>query len=178
MHDHFYSSIYAPSTQDRLFPGVGPLVPWIQREWNGFLLRTSSFIWYALQLKSRVSPTLILSPNIVVNWIALLPFSLCEQQDQLAWFVVLLSTLCSFMGSWKHLCGKPVIFSNLCTCSKCLLYCDWDMTMTLRKRRAYTHQYNIEKISRFLERAQAVAMLLIGALNVCGQKWTHLDEKL
>lgn len=50
--------------------------------------------------------------------------------------------------------------------------------MTLRKRKAYTHQYNIEKISRFLERAQAVAMLLIGALNVFGQKWTHLDEKL
>lgn len=47
------------------------------------------------------------------------------------------------------------------------LRCDRDLEEDIQ---AYTHQYNIEKISRFLGRAQAVAMQLMGALNVCGQK--------
>jgi len=136
---------------------TGPLVPWTQREWNGFLLRTSLFIWYTLQLKTRVSPVLILSPNIIGNCIALLPFSLCEQKNRLAWFVVSLSTLSGFMGILETRVLASLLFFKLCTCSKYSLYRDWDLTMTLRMRRAYAHQYNIEKISRFLERAQAVA---------------------
>lgn len=113
MHDHFYSSIYAPSTRDRLFPGAGPLVPWIQREWNCFLLRTSSFIWYALQLKSRVSPTLILSPNIIVNWIAFTIFTL--------WTTGPTSLICCFIvhsvqfyGDLGNTCVASLLFFLIC----------------------------------------------------------------
>lgn len=117
MHDHFIPVFMRLLHGTCTFQG---LAHFSQGD-SGNEMAQEEFI-YLLHSSAEKSPTLILSPNpyIIGNWIVLLLFLLCEQQDQLAWW-----NICCFI---IHSVKFDVDLGNTCVLATLLFFLRYALT--------------------------------------------------